>query len=115
MTATGRHGPAGRDDGGDEGDDRAAAAKAPPQPGRDAPESIDGAALPASYELARDELGRVVAALEEGGLSLDESLSLWERGQALARACETFLAGARARVEAVLADQDRPAGDEAAR
>lgn len=59
--------------------------------------------LPASYEAARDELAAVVDRLEAGGLSLDESLTLWERGQALAAACETFLAGARQRVEDALA------------
>jgi exodeoxyribonuclease VII small subunit len=60
--------------------------------------------VPESYEKARDELAAVVAALEEGGLTLDESLALWERGQALAAACERFLAGARERVQAVLAE-----------
>ena len=64
------------------------------------------APLPTSYEQARDELATVVAALEEGGLTLDESLLLWERGRSLAAACETFLAGARARVEAALAGTD---------
>ena len=32
------------------------------------------------YEQARDELAEVVRALESGGLSLDESVTLWERG-----------------------------------
>lgn len=59
--------------------------------------------LPPSYEEARDELAAVVDRLEAGGLTLDESLTLWERGQALAAACETFLAGARRRVEDALA------------
>jgi exodeoxyribonuclease VII small subunit len=59
--------------------------------------------LPASYEAARDELAAVVDKLEAGGLSLDESLTLWERGQALAAACETFLSGARKRVDEALA------------
>jgi exodeoxyribonuclease VII small subunit len=59
--------------------------------------------LPESYEAARDELAAVVEKLEAGGLTLDESLTLWERGQALAAACETFLAGARKRVEKALA------------
>ena len=57
----------------------------------------------ASYEHARDELAEVVARLEAGGLSLDESLSLWERGEHLAAQCGRFLDGARARVEAALA------------
>lgn len=56
-----------------------------------------------TYEAARDELARVVASLESGGLTLDESLVLWERGEALARMCERFLEGARARVDAALA------------
>lgn len=59
--------------------------------------------LPASYEAARDELTAVVEKLEAGGLTLDESLTLWERGQALAGVCETFLAGARERITAALA------------
>jgi exodeoxyribonuclease VII small subunit len=64
--------------------------------------------LPDTYEAARDELATVVDTLEAGGLTLDESLTLWERGQALAAACETFLAGARRRVEQALAE-DEPA------
>ncbi len=54
------------------------------------------------YEQARDELADVVRALESGGLSLDESVALWERGEALARRCEEQLAGARERVQKVL-------------
>jgi exodeoxyribonuclease VII small subunit len=72
----------------------------PPSPPDPVPEPALAAA---SYEQARDELAEVVAALEAGGLSLDESLRLWERGEALARTCTTFLEGARARVEAALA------------
>ncbi|MDQ2708496.1 MAG: exodeoxyribonuclease VII small subunit [Actinomycetota bacterium] len=67
------------------------------------------------YEQARDELVEVVKALEVGGLSLDESVRLWERGERLARLCEQRLAGARDRVQAVLgADTtaDSVAGDE---
>jgi exodeoxyribonuclease VII small subunit len=54
------------------------------------------------YEQARDELTEVVRALEAGGLSLDESVALWERGEALAEHCERQLAGARERVHQVL-------------
>lgn len=68
---------------------------------------------PRSYEEARDELAAVVARLESGGLTLDESLTLWERGEALAALCGTFLDGARERVEAALRaagqDADAPA------
>ncbi|GAA4434849.1 exodeoxyribonuclease VII small subunit [Actinokineospora soli] len=55
------------------------------------------------YEQARDELTDVVATLEAGGLSLEESLSLWERGEKLAKICDRHLAGARERVENALA------------
>ncbi len=64
--------------------------------------------IASSYEQARDELAAVVASLEEGGLTLDQSLALWERGQALATACEKFLAGARERVDAALAAAEEP-------
>lgn len=60
------------------------------------------------YEQARDELADVVRALEVGGLGLDESVALWERGEALARRCEEQLAGARERVEQVLTDTPSP-------
>jgi exodeoxyribonuclease VII small subunit len=52
------------------------------------------------YEEARDRLVEVVRRLEAGGVTLEESLALWERGEALAARCEQWLAGARARVEA---------------
>jgi len=54
------------------------------------------------YEQARDELAEVVRRLEAGGLSLDDAVALWERGEALARRCEDQLAGARERVQKVL-------------
>lgn len=56
-----------------------------------------------SYEEARDELVRVVQALESGGASLEESLALWERGNALADRCESWLQGAKARLDAARA------------
>ncbi len=60
------------------------------------------------YEAARDELIDVVQQLEHGGLDLDASLKLWERGEQLAKRCEDHLAGARKRVEqALAADGDR--------
>ncbi|QUH00199.1 exodeoxyribonuclease VII small subunit [Saccharopolyspora erythraea] len=55
------------------------------------------------YEEARDALAEVVKQLEAGGLSLEDSLALWERGEALAAVCERHLAGARERVERALA------------
>jgi exodeoxyribonuclease VII small subunit len=58
------------------------------------------------YEQARDELIVVVRTLELGGLDLDASLELWERGEALSRRCEEHLEGARKRIEAVLGADD---------
>ena len=43
---------------------------------------------------------KVVGALEQGGVSLEESLALWERGEALAKRCEEWLIGAKARLDA---------------
>jgi exodeoxyribonuclease VII small subunit len=63
-----------------------------------------------SYEQARDELTEVVRRLETGGLTLEESLGLWERGEKLASICEEWLEGARARLAAAM---NRPEnGDE---
>jgi len=62
------------------------------------------------YEEARDELIEVVQQLEQGGLDLDASLKLWERGEELAKRCEQDLAGARKRVEDVLASRDEDEG-----
>ncbi|HEY9314906.1 exodeoxyribonuclease VII small subunit [Williamsia sp.] len=58
------------------------------------------------YEQARDELIVVVRTLEQGGLDLDASLQLWERGEALSRRCEQHLEGARKRIESVLGAED---------
>jgi exodeoxyribonuclease VII small subunit len=53
-----------------------------------------------TFEQARDELVRVVAELEQGAPTLEVSLALWERGEALAARCEEWLIGARARLDA---------------
>jgi exodeoxyribonuclease VII small subunit len=53
-----------------------------------------------SYEQARTELATVVERLEAGGTSLEESLTLWERGEELADICQHWLDGARERIEA---------------
>lgn len=55
------------------------------------------------YEQARDELVAVVRELEAGGLSLEQSLALWEKGEELARVCERHLEGARKRIDDKLA------------
>ncbi len=61
-----------------------------------------------SYEQARDELADVVRRLEAGGLTLEESLALWERGEELAGNCEHWLDAARERLAAAAPEQ--PAG-----
>ncbi|MDO7881273.1 exodeoxyribonuclease VII small subunit [Protaetiibacter sp. WY-16] len=67
-----------------------------------APESTpDVSAL--SYEQARDELIRVVNELEQGSATLEDSLALWERGEALAARCEEWLKGAKERLDAARA------------
>ncbi|MEV8595924.1 exodeoxyribonuclease VII small subunit [Streptomyces sp. NPDC052012] len=57
------------------------------------------------YEQARDELIEVVRRLEAGGTTLEESLALWERGEELAKVCRRWLEGARARLDAALAEE----------
>jgi len=52
-----------------------------------------------SFEQARDELVRVVAELEQGAPTLEHSLALWERGEALAARCEEWLVGAKRRLD----------------
>ena len=56
-----------------------------------------------TYEQARDELVQVVQRLESGGVPLDESLALWERGEHLAAICQQRLDGAKAKVDAARA------------
>lgn len=77
-------------------------------PGEDAFPAIDTL----TYEQARDELIETVKILELGQMSLDESLKYWERGEALAKACENHLDGASKRVEDVL--NARAAGSDSA-
>jgi exodeoxyribonuclease VII small subunit len=57
-----------------------------------------------SYEEAREHLIDVVKLLESGGVSLEESLAAWERGEQLAQRCQEWLDGAQARLDAVRAE-----------
>jgi exodeoxyribonuclease VII small subunit len=59
-----------------------------------------------TYEQARTELREIVAKLESGGQSLEESLALWERGEQLADICQRWLDGASARLDSAIADHD---------
>lgn len=54
-----------------------------------------------SYEQAREELAVVVRTLEAGATTLEESMALWERGEALAARCQEWLDGARQRLATV--------------
>jgi exodeoxyribonuclease VII small subunit len=67
--------------------------------------SADSAPRP-GFEQARDELIELVKRLEAGGLTLEQSLQLWERGEQLAAICEDWLEGARARMAAALARRE---------
>ena len=80
------------------------------EPGAPAGAAADTSAL--SYEEARDELVRVVNELERGAATLEQSLALWERGEALAARCEEWLIGAKARLDAARASSAAPKGSE---
>ena len=58
-----------------------------------------------SYERAREELVAVVQRLEAESVPLEDSLALWERGEALAQRCQTWLDDARARLATVAQDE----------
>ncbi len=66
----------------------------------------DSAPPTTSYEQARDELADVVRRLEAGGLTLEESLALWERGEELATLCQHWLDRARERLAAAAPEGD---------
>jgi exodeoxyribonuclease VII small subunit len=76
----------------------------------EAPSGTQSDAL--SYEQARDELASVVKRLEAGGLTLEQSLDLWERGERLAGVCSRLLEGARARLSAATAERSGNGDDE---
>ncbi|WP_436776011.1 exodeoxyribonuclease VII small subunit [Yinghuangia sp. YIM S09857] len=72
--------------------------------------AVDSGEESLGYEQARDELVEVVRRLETGGISLEESLALWERGEKLANVCQQWLDGARARLDAVMKAQAEDEG-----
>ncbi|MDA0645568.1 exodeoxyribonuclease VII small subunit [Nonomuraea ferruginea] len=61
-----------------------------------------------SYEQAREELTDVVRRLEAGGLTLEQSIELWDRGEKLAAVCEEWLQGARVKLAAAMARRAEP-------
>ena len=88
-----------------------------PKPEATQPNSPDGASTTAAnadiadlgYEQARDELAQIVSTLESGRAPLEESMRLWERGEALAQHCQRWLDGAQRRIDDALAARE---GDE---
>ena len=69
--------------------------------------TTDGNAEPTTtYEQAREELAEVARRLEAGGLTLEESLALWERGEELAKLCQHWLDRARERLAAAAPADD---------
>ncbi len=85
------------------------------QTGTPAEAPIEAQTEALSYEQARDELASVVKRLETGGLTLEQSLELWERGERLAAVCGRLLEGARARLSAATAERSGDADDDAGR
>jgi exodeoxyribonuclease VII small subunit len=75
------------------------------EPDRGAGPTASDEAQALSYEQARDELADVVRRLEAGGLTLEESLDLWDRGEQLAIVCADWLEGARARLATAMASR----------
>jgi exodeoxyribonuclease VII small subunit len=66
-----------------------------------------------TFERAIDELETIVKRLEEGKVPLEESVAIYERGEALKHRCEELLRQAEARVEKITLDASgRPAGTE---
>jgi exodeoxyribonuclease VII small subunit len=61
---------------------------------------------PQSFEAARDELEQIVRRLEDGNVTLQEALDLWERGERLAAYCDQVLGQAEQRLEAAKAQRE---------
>lgn len=59
-----------------------------------------------SYEEARAQLGEVVQKLEAGGTTLEESMTLWQRGERIADLCEKLLEGAQQKLDKALAARE---------
>lgn len=74
--------------------------------------AVPGEIAALSYEEALGQLREVVVALEQGGVTLEESLALWERGEHLAAACLARLDGAKARLEDAMASTESAEADD---
>ena len=78
---------------------------------QDAEQNTGAGADGLSYEDAREELVEVVRRLETGGTSLEDSLALWERGEKLAQICQSWLDGAKKRLDAALSAGETDAAE----
>ena len=65
-----------------------------------------------SFELALKELEEIVSRLEQGEVDLEDSIVLYERGQALKAHCEQKLKAAEGRLEKIVLGAAGPAGTE---
>lgn len=66
-----------------------------------------------SFEQALDQLEKIVDSLEKGDVPLDESIRIYERGDALKKHCDKLLQAAEAKVEKIRLGRDgKPAGTE---
>ena len=65
-----------------------------------------------TFEKALAELEQIVQKLEGGAVPLEESVMIYERGEALKRRCEELLRQAEARVEKITLDAGKPTGTE---
>ncbi len=63
-----------------------------------------------SFEQALGQLEQIVQQLERGDVPLDQSIGLYERGEALRAACQTRLDAAQARIERIVTAADGRAG-----
>jgi exodeoxyribonuclease VII small subunit len=67
-------------------------------------QAADGASAPASFEAALNELEKIVAGMESGKLSLEQSLAAHKRGLELAQYCQNMLAQAQQQVKVLEED-----------
>ena len=66
-----------------------------------------------SFEQAVAELENIVSRLERGDVALDQSIAIYERGEALKKHCETLLSAAESRIEKIRLDRaGKPQGVE---
>lgn len=78
---------------------------------RETPDEMSQTSPVADFERSLDELERLVEKMEQGDLSLEESLAAYERGVGLYRTCQAALEQAELRVR-LLTDPQDPSGAE---